>query len=110
MVGNRWLYELGLTGFWARALVMIPLVSVVGVAAGWAFHALVEARFLSRPIGFRSLAHAGRRLPSRSPPARHRPAHGGLTGPTGTGVMDSPGSAARSGRRSPASDVNGRPP
>ena len=65
VVGNHWLFELGLTGFWARALVMIPLVSVVGVAAGWVFHALVESRFLNPPLspsGLRRSApsHAGR--------------------------------------------------
>lgn len=50
VVGNPWLYELGLTGFWARALVMVPLASCAGVAAGWAFHAVVEARFLPQPL------------------------------------------------------------
>lgn len=65
VVGNRWLFELGLTGFWARALVTIPVVSAVGVAAGWAFHALVETRFQNpppSPSGLRrpARAHAGR--------------------------------------------------
>lgn len=49
VVGNQLLYEFGLTPFWARALVMVPLVSVAGVALGWAFHAAVEARFLGPP-------------------------------------------------------------
>ena len=47
VVGNRWFYENGLTSFWARALVTMPLVSVVGVVAGWAFHAMVETRFVN---------------------------------------------------------------
>jgi peptidoglycan/LPS O-acetylase OafA/YrhL len=49
VVGNLWLYELGLTGFWARALVMIPLVSAASVAVCWGFFALVETHFLSPP-------------------------------------------------------------
>jgi peptidoglycan/LPS O-acetylase OafA/YrhL len=49
IVGNQLLYDLGLTTFWARALLMIPVVSIAGVASGWAFHAAVESRFLGRP-------------------------------------------------------------
>ena len=60
VVGNRWLSELGVTGFWGRALVMIPLVSVAGVAAGWAFHSLIEARFLNPPPYPSGLGHAAR--------------------------------------------------
>jgi peptidoglycan/LPS O-acetylase OafA/YrhL len=66
VVGNHWLFELGLTGFWAKALVMVPLVTVAGVAAGWAFHAAVERHFL-RPPTFsarRFLASARPRLPA----------------------------------------------
>ena len=50
VVGNLWLYQLGLTGFWGRTLVMIPLVSAVSVAVSWAFFALVEATFLNPPV------------------------------------------------------------
>jgi len=52
VVGNQWLYEFGLTSFWSRALVMVPLASLAGVAAGWAFHAAVELRFLGPPPTF----------------------------------------------------------
>lgn len=72
VVGNRWMFEHGLTGFWARTLVTIPLVSLVGVAAGWAFHAVVETRFLNPPPPSLS----GVRRPSR-PPARRWPALSG---------------------------------
>jgi peptidoglycan/LPS O-acetylase OafA/YrhL len=48
-VGNQWLYGLGLTAFWTRALVTIPVVSVAAVGAGWAFFGTVEKHFLSPP-------------------------------------------------------------
>jgi peptidoglycan/LPS O-acetylase OafA/YrhL len=53
VVGNPWLFEHGLTSFWGRALVMVPLVSAAGVAAGWAFHAAIESRFLGPPPSLR---------------------------------------------------------
>jgi peptidoglycan/LPS O-acetylase OafA/YrhL len=49
VIGNQWLYELGYTSFWARVLVMIPVVSAAGLATGWAFHAAIESRFLVPP-------------------------------------------------------------
>jgi len=49
VVGNLGLYQLGLTGFWTRVLVMIPLVSVVSVAVSWGFFALIETHFLNPP-------------------------------------------------------------
>lgn len=49
-VGVAGLLELGLTGFWTRVLVLVPLVSIVATAAGWSFFDLVEARFHNRPI------------------------------------------------------------
>lgn len=68
VIGNQWLYELGLTGFWERALVMIPLVSLAGVALGWAFHAIVESHFLTPPpigrLGILGLRPRGRRVPA----------------------------------------------
>jgi peptidoglycan/LPS O-acetylase OafA/YrhL len=70
VIGNHWLYEQGLTAFWARALVMVPLVSAAGVAVGWAFHGAVEAYFLTPPTGL-----AGKLAP-RLRPAR-RPALAG---------------------------------
>ena len=49
-VGVAGLLELGLTGFWTRVLVLVPLVSIVATAAGWSFFDLVEARFHNRSI------------------------------------------------------------
>jgi peptidoglycan/LPS O-acetylase OafA/YrhL len=49
-VGDFWLYELGLTGFWARALVIVPAVSIASVAASWLFFWAVERHFLNPPI------------------------------------------------------------
>lgn len=49
VVGSHWLHELGLTGFWTRALIVVPLVSAAGIAAGWVFRAAVESHFLGRP-------------------------------------------------------------
>jgi peptidoglycan/LPS O-acetylase OafA/YrhL len=55
VVGSISLIELGLTGFWVRALVVIPVVSAAAVAVGFAFFDLVESRFLNPPaIGSRS--------------------------------------------------------
>jgi peptidoglycan/LPS O-acetylase OafA/YrhL len=48
-VGNECLAALGLVGFWARVFVMIPVVSIVAVGAGWAFFAIIETRFLNSP-------------------------------------------------------------
>ena len=48
--GCLWLYELGVTGFWPRVLVTIPIVSVAAVAASWLFFAGVERHFLNPPI------------------------------------------------------------
>jgi peptidoglycan/LPS O-acetylase OafA/YrhL len=49
VVADLALYDLGLTGFWARALVTVPLASALGVATGWVFYALVEAHFVNSP-------------------------------------------------------------
>lgn len=43
-VGAEALVQLGLAGFWTRALVVAPLVALAGVAAGWLFFAAVESR------------------------------------------------------------------
>lgn len=48
-VGNLCLYEWGLTGYWARALVMIPLVTAASVVVGWLFFQRVERHFLNPP-------------------------------------------------------------
>ena len=62
-VGDRWLFELGLTGFWARALVLKSHSRrLAGVGAGWAFHALVliERHFLNPPLDPAAFGHAAR--------------------------------------------------
>jgi peptidoglycan/LPS O-acetylase OafA/YrhL len=75
VVGNHWLFDLGLTSFWARTLVMMPLVSVAGVAAGWAFHALVETHFLNPPPALTGVGASARpgafrwRLPAGARPS-----------------------------------------
>jgi peptidoglycan/LPS O-acetylase OafA/YrhL len=56
VIGSHWLHEIGLTGFWTRVLVMMPLVSAAGVAMGWTFHAAIEAHFLGRPPWHRQSA------------------------------------------------------
>jgi peptidoglycan/LPS O-acetylase OafA/YrhL len=48
-VGNAALEALGVSGFWPRALFMIPVVTAASVAAGWAFYSLVDRRFTSLP-------------------------------------------------------------
>ncbi len=49
-VGNLVLFELGITGFWPRVLVTIPVVSAGAVAVSWAFFAAIERHFLNAPI------------------------------------------------------------
>jgi peptidoglycan/LPS O-acetylase OafA/YrhL len=49
VVGALAMMELGVTGFWGRALVVVPLASAAGVAASFGFFALVESRFLGPP-------------------------------------------------------------
>lgn len=66
-IGNLWLYEHGLTGFWARTLVMIPLVSAASLAVSWLFFWGVERHFLNPPI----VPHA-----SRSPSSQYEPLAG----------------------------------
>ncbi|WP_435005791.1 acyltransferase family protein [Tundrisphaera lichenicola] len=48
-VGNAALAEAGISGFWPRALIMIPAVTIGSVLAGWAFYALIDRRFTSLP-------------------------------------------------------------
>ena len=57
-VGNVWLYDRGLTGFWTRVLVTVPIVSAFAVGVGWLFFAAVERHFLNPPLGARGAAHA----------------------------------------------------
>ncbi|WP_435008870.1 acyltransferase family protein [Tundrisphaera lichenicola] len=52
-VGNEWLYGMGLVGFWARVLVMIPIVSTAAVGTGWLFFEAIERHFLNRPADHR---------------------------------------------------------
>lgn len=49
-IGNLWLYEQGLTGFWSRVFIMIPVVSAASVAVSWLFFQAVERHFLNPPI------------------------------------------------------------
>jgi peptidoglycan/LPS O-acetylase OafA/YrhL len=41
------LIGLGLTGYWQRVGIVLPLASLAGAAAGWPFFTWVESRFLS---------------------------------------------------------------
>lgn len=50
VVGALGLYALGLTSWAARLYILIPVVSVLGVAAGWIFFELVEVHFLNPPL------------------------------------------------------------
>jgi peptidoglycan/LPS O-acetylase OafA/YrhL len=49
-IGNLWLFERGLTSFWARVLIMIPIVSTAAVGMSWLFFQLVERHFLNPPL------------------------------------------------------------
>ena len=61
-IGNQLLHDLGLTGFWGRTLVMMPLVTAASIAVGWAFHQAIERRFV--PEARRSWTRSGiRRRP-----------------------------------------------
>jgi peptidoglycan/LPS O-acetylase OafA/YrhL len=77
IVGNLWLYELGVTSFWARVFVMIPLVSLAGVAVGWGFFALIESRFLNTPLAARvsGPARAAEAVPIPPSPAPRSGTH-----------------------------------
>lgn len=48
MVGNLSLVDLGLESFWARALVVLPVVTAASVAVGWGFHHTVERHFMGQ--------------------------------------------------------------
>ena len=48
-IGNAWLAGLGLSGFWPRAFLMVPTVTVASVGAGWLFYELVDRRFGKLP-------------------------------------------------------------
>ena len=43
------LMELGVTGFWGRTLVVVPVASAAVVAASFGFYRLIESRFLGPP-------------------------------------------------------------
>ena len=73
-VGNTWLYDLGLTGFWARLLVMVPVVSAAAVGVSWAFFHLVERHFLNPPIVRRDPVAPPSPAPAREPLAGEEPA------------------------------------
>lgn len=59
MVGNHALVSLGLDAFWARALVILPMVTAASVAVGWVFHRVVERHFLGQPPVFPKSTPAG---------------------------------------------------
>ncbi|MFO0952392.1 MAG: acyltransferase [Isosphaeraceae bacterium] len=67
MVANVVLFDLGLTSFAARILVIVPVVTVASVAFGFAFYAVVEKRFTGAPALF-GLGLAGR-VPAAAPAA-----------------------------------------
>jgi len=54
-VGNALLLQAGVTGYWARAIVMVPVVTLASVGTGWVFHHVVELRFTGLPplLGFK---------------------------------------------------------
>ncbi len=49
-VGGNWLYERGITGFWARVFVVVPIVSTAAVGVSWLFFEAVERHFLNAPV------------------------------------------------------------
>lgn len=44
------LNELGVTGFWPRVLISVPLASAGALVSGWLFYEHVESRFLNLPV------------------------------------------------------------
>jgi peptidoglycan/LPS O-acetylase OafA/YrhL len=48
-IGAMLLVEGGLSGFWMRALVVVPVLIGASLAASWVFYALVESRFREMP-------------------------------------------------------------
>ena len=50
VVGSLGLYELGLRGFWLRALVTVPAVSTTAIGVGWLFYRWVEQQFTDLPL------------------------------------------------------------
>jgi peptidoglycan/LPS O-acetylase OafA/YrhL len=63
-VATLWLYERGITGFWPRVLIMIPVVSSAAVAVCWLFFWGVERHFLNSPI----VSRDPRRIPPEVEP------------------------------------------
>jgi peptidoglycan/LPS O-acetylase OafA/YrhL len=49
MVCNTLLYDQGLTSFWGRLLVLVPVASAAAVVVGWVFHRTIESHFLGQP-------------------------------------------------------------
>ncbi|WP_158633616.1 acyltransferase family protein [Tautonia sociabilis] len=62
-VGTFGLYELGITGFWPRALITVPVVSLAAVGISCGFFWMVERHFLNPPIVGPSTAEGERRPP-----------------------------------------------
>ncbi len=62
-VCNPILNNLGLSGFWARTFVLLPMVAAVSMVVGWAFYQAVERRFLAPPNFSKAfIALRGRRI------------------------------------------------
>lgn len=57
---------LGLFGFWTRALVVVPVLSLLAVGAGWGFYAGVERRFVTTSSGQRPHLETEPRVPRSS--------------------------------------------
>ena len=48
-VGNAGLAAMGMDGFWLRALVMVPVVTIASIGAGWIFYGVADRRFTALP-------------------------------------------------------------
>ncbi|MGE3818007.1 MAG: acyltransferase family protein [Isosphaeraceae bacterium] len=70
VVGNALLYQWGMTDYWVRALISVPLVSAAALALGWFFYASIERRFTGTP----ALPRLSRRFRSSKPTLLPNPA------------------------------------
>jgi len=48
-VGNSLLGHAGISGFWPKALIMVPAVTAASVGAGWLFYRWIDRRFTDLP-------------------------------------------------------------
>ena len=63
MIVNNGLRDLGVDGFWPRALLMIPAAVLVSVSVAWIFHAHIERHFLALPSLRRGWVGSPLRIP-----------------------------------------------